>query len=144
MLQVHLCLFGLVAKFDGWLKHSLLGCKYDLYCRLQPEPCNKCKLHLWSEIRAQQYWSERSSLGNLEPQPTLCYNTLFVHSHNLMLCHIRAPQVALVDIGGGHKSGQRASAMATCSFAFPGSPLHCTALLQSVYNQINSELYTGH
>ena len=32
------------------------------------------------------------------------WNTL---SGILMLCHIRAPQVALVDIGGGHKSGHR-------------------------------------
>ena len=31
-------------------------------------------------------------------------NTL---SRILMLCHIRAPQVALVDIGGGHRSGHR-------------------------------------
>ena len=88
----------------------------------------------------------RISLGNLDPYPStphcvqhshvtleavqkiamLCHiriqcNTL---SGILMLCHIRAPQVGLVDIGGGHKSGQRAAAqwtIATCSFAFPGS-----------------------
>ena len=132
MLQVHLCLFlALWLNLMGGLTTPYWAVNMTTTnCRLQPEPCNKCNVHLWSEIRAQRRWSERSSLGNLEPQPTLCYNTLFVHSHNLMLCHIRAPQVALVDIGGGHKSGQRASAiMATCSFAFPGSPLHCTALL---------------
>ena len=71
-----------------------------------------CNVHLWSErdpsACAQRYWSERTSLGKPGALPyPIVQHTLSVHSHNLMLCHIRAPQVALVDIGGGHRSGHR-------------------------------------
>ena len=125
MLQVHLCLFGLVAKFNGWLKHSLLGCKYDHYCRLQPEPCNKCNVHLWRFVpsnigQREAVWETQSP--NLPYVTTHCSCILIISCYVILGRRRWRWWTLVVDTKVDREHQQWPPAH------LPSQALHCTAL----------------